>query len=154
MTAPSQLADELRQWARGSYGLEAGTELLVRSFGGRFARPSWPWIKEDHGRHGIDFGAIPEHSGALPGGERRVLLITASLAEETPVVLGDVLAGLDRKHLELVTAAVSHAAGAHQQVEFLPTRIDDGVDVIVPWGPRVELGPVYPWPSEDHGIGL
>ncbi len=148
MTDAEHLAGELRQWARGSYGLEAATELLLRAFGGRFAAPVWPWMKQDGGRPWVDFAAILEHSGALSGGERRVLLIAASLAEETPVVLGDLLAGLDRRHLELVVAAVSHAAGAHEQVEFLPSRNADGVDVVVPWGPRVELGPVYPWPEQ------
>lgn len=34
----------LRAWARGSYGDEAAVELLIRSFGGRFALPGSPWV--------------------------------------------------------------------------------------------------------------
>jgi hypothetical protein len=32
----------LRLWARGGYDLEAGVELLIRAFDGRFARQGCP----------------------------------------------------------------------------------------------------------------
>jgi len=150
----SDLPDQLRAWARGSYGLEAATELLLRYRGGRFARPGWPWIKDTDARPWVDFAAVPEGAGALSGDERRVLLIAASFAEAEPVDLGDTLAGLERKSLSLVLAAVSHAGGSHQHTEFLPERTPEGDEIVTPWGIRVEPGPLYPWPDDDLGLTL
>jgi hypothetical protein len=104
----------LRAWAKGMYPTEAATELLLRGFGGRFAEPGNPWIMTDEDLPWVEFSLIPENTGPLSGGERRYLAIAASLAafsEHDTVILGDVVSGLDPKHLNLVLAAVAHAGG-------------------------------------------
>jgi hypothetical protein len=52
--------------------------------------------------------------GRLPcsGGERRILLIAASLSGGIPVDLRDALTGLDATNLALTAAAVRHATGS------------------------------------------
>jgi hypothetical protein len=47
--------------------------------------------------------------------DRRLLHAAASIAEGHPVDLGDLAAGLDRRALTLVLAAIAHAAGSHEQ---------------------------------------
>jgi hypothetical protein len=138
------LANQLARVGPGSYGFEAATEILLRFRGARFARPGWPWIKDVDQRPWIDFAEIAGGSGALSGGERRVLLIAASLAEEQPIELGDAVAGLDRRDLALVLAAVSHAGGSHHHVEILSERTAAGDEIVTLWGPRLEPGPLYP----------
>ncbi|WP_104062299.1 hypothetical protein [Arthrobacter sp. 4R501] len=114
-------ADDLRAWAKGVYTIEAATELLIRGFGGKFAAPGNPWVHTSNEPQGpgqvnawIDFAALPEEVGVLSGGERRFLLLAASLAEDVPVVLRDVIPGLDRENLNLVLAAIAHAGGSHE----------------------------------------
>jgi hypothetical protein len=48
---------------------------------------------------------------ACPGGEQRMLKITASLADGIPVDLRDTLTSLDQRNVGLVVTAVQHAAG-------------------------------------------
>ncbi len=109
----------LRAWAKGIYGLEAATELLIRGFDGRFADPGCPWVHPTASGHWVDFDAIPALMGALSGGEQRFLRIAASLSgNDTEVNLGDALAGLDRAHVHLVLAGVAHASGTHEQQEL------------------------------------
>ena len=110
---------QLRAWAKGIYGLEAATELLIRGFDGRFADPGCPWVHPTASGHWVDFDAIPALMGALSGGEQRFLQITASLSgNDTEVNLADAMAGLDRAHLHLVLAGVAHASGSHEQQEL------------------------------------
>src|SRR4051812_14435537 len=109
--AQGSLGSMLRSWARGSYDLEAGVELLLRAYNGRFARQGQPWIRTEGGTSWVDFVAIPDYVGGLSGGERRFLLLVASLAGGTPVDLADAVSTLDRPTLDLVLAALSHAAG-------------------------------------------
>lgn len=141
-------ADDLRAWAKGVYTIEAATELLLRAFGGRFAAPGNPWIHTSTAPEGphqvrawIDFASIPEETGALSGGERRFLLLTASIGESVPVVLSDVLTGLDRSLVQLALAAVSHAAGSHQH---------SGMSFHENGEPRAftHLTALYPWPEQ------
>lgn len=141
----------LRQWARGLYALEAATELLIRGFGGKFAKPGNPWVHTPQGDEypWIDFEQLPEHIGALSGGERRYLLLATSLAGYEEVKLGDLLPGLDRPHLKLVMAAVSHAAGSHQSGRIISFH-GDGVSV----GPLEDFGPLYPWPPLPAQAGV
>lgn len=139
--------EDLRQWAKGSYLQEAGTELLLRAFGGRFAGPGQPWIYSlTSGRPYIDFAAIPEHanSGAYSGGERRFLLLAASFGEAgVPIDLPDILSGLDREIIVLTLAAVSHAAGSHQHSGLIFD--EDGT----PLG-YTDLTALYPWPPREQ----
>lgn len=134
MTTPQKL----REWAKGSLTSEAGTELLLRAFGGRFATSGSPWIvTEDPDHPWIDFEAIPDLIGGASGGERRFLLIAASIGGGTSVVLSDVLPGLDRTVMDLVLAAAAHAAGTHQGTVM--TEAPDGTvsfehpDSLYPW---------------------
>lgn len=136
MTTPQKL----REWAKGSLTSEAGTELLLRAFGGRFAAPGSPWIlTDDPDRPWIDFDSIPDLIGGVSGGERRFLLIAASIGGGTSVVLSDVLPGLDRTVMELVLAAAAHAAGTHQGSVMIQAP-DGTVSFEQP-------GPLYPWPT-------
>ena len=133
---------QLRAWAKGRYGLEAATELLIRGFGGRFAAPGCPWVHPTSSGHWVDFDAIPALMGALSGGEQRFLQIAASLSgSNTEVNLGYALAGLDRAHLHLVLAGVAHAAGSHeqQQIAFRP----DGTVVFT------RPGTMYGWDQTE-----
>lgn len=139
-------ADDLRAWAKGMYTIEAATELLILGFGGKFAAPGNPWVHTSSEAQGpgqvsawIDFAAIPEEAGVLSGGERRFLLLAASLAEDVPVVLGDVVPGLDRENLDLVLAAIAHAGGSHEHSDIRiaadgsMTRHPGYLDSLHPW---------------------
>jgi hypothetical protein len=131
--------DELRAWAKGSLPLEAATELLIRGFSGRFAEPGWPWVKNDGARPWIDFGTMPDEIGGLSSGEQRFLMIAASLGgDDVRISLSDGLS-LDRPLLELVLAAVSHAAGSHQD-----SAVVEQSDGSIGFERR---GPLYPWPK-------
>ena len=139
-------ADDLRAWARGMYTTEAATELLLKAFGGKFAAPGNPWVHTSTEPEGpnqvsawINFAAIPEEVGPLSGGERRFLMLAASLAEDVPVVLGDLVSGLDRENLDLVLAAIAHAGGSHQHSDIrfnedgTMSRGKDYLDSLHPW---------------------
>jgi hypothetical protein len=130
--------EELRAWAKGSLPLEAATEMLLRAFSGRFAEPGWPWMMSDEqGNRWIDFDAIPVHVEGLSGGERRFLMIAASIGGAWPLILNDALPGLDRTLLDLVLAAAAHSAGSHQDsimVERDGAAIGfERADTLYPW---------------------
>lgn len=139
--------DDLRTWAKGSYTMEAATELLLRAFGGRYAAADRPWVRKDEhdGKPWIDFVSIPEHLGGSSGGERRFLLLAASLAGSEPVVLGDVVPGLDRDHLDLVLAAIAHAGGSHEHSDL--RFHEDGTATL-----HGKLESLYPWPRNLHSV--
>ncbi|MFC8523400.1 ABC transporter ATP-binding protein [Pseudarthrobacter sp. NPDC057230] len=146
-------ADDLRAWARGMYTTEAATELLLKAFGGKFAAPGNPWIHtstEPEGpnqlRAWIDFAAIPEEVGPLSGGERRFLMLAASLAEDVPVVLGDLVSGLDRENLDLVLAAIAHAGGSHQHSDI---RFNEDGSMSLGKG---YLDSLHPWPRTLRAV--
>ncbi|WNB87328.1 hypothetical protein [Cellulomonas sp. ATA003] len=137
---PSEIAARLRDWARGSLPTMAGAELLLRGFDGQFARPSCPWIvTEVDGRVWVDADALRDGTGALSGGERRVLALVTALLGETPVDVVDVVTGLDRINLHLVLAALAHAAGSHEHADVVVGP--DGL------GHLTRPGPVVPWPT-------
>jgi len=146
-------ADDLRAWARGMYTTEAATEMLLKAFGGKFAAPGNPWIHTSTEPEGpnqvsawIDFAAIPDEVGPLSGGERRFLMLAASLAENVPVVLGDVVPGLDRENLDLVLAAIAHAGGSHQHADI---RFHE--DGTVTRGKGL-LDSLHPWPQALRAV--
>lgn len=114
----TEVHQALRRWAKGMYALEAGVELLVGAFGGRFANPEQPWVQQgDHpGWWWIDADQMTEDNySALSGGETRMLRIAASLLDGAPVDLSRSLPGLDREHVQLVLAAIAHASGSDEQ---------------------------------------
>ena len=108
--------DGLREWAKGSYGMEAAVELLVRFNGGRLLHGPWIEHGPDRDRYWFSADMVPNEAGVLSGGERRVLELAASLADPhvTRIGLGHVVTGLDRDALDLVVAAIAHAGGSHE----------------------------------------
>ena len=91
--------------------------------------------------------AWPDLDGALRIGtiigrssDQQVLRAAASIADGHPVDLGDLAAGLDRRALTLVLAAIAHAAGSHEH-HHTP-RDPDGVP-----HPSGRLPPLVPWPQ-------
>jgi len=118
-----RLDGALRAAASGIHPLEAGTSLLI---------DSGSWLhREDFASQFItvdtsisdgvtllastDWEAVITalRAGELPAssGERRVLLLSASIAGGIPVSLYDTLPGIDRRNASLVVNAIAHAAG-------------------------------------------
>ena len=119
MTFPDTLAAGLRAHARGLYCLQAAAELLISQ--DWLHRPEFTRFITVHRPVGsgpalavVDWPAV---IGALgPGlpcsrGERRMLKITASLADGIPVDLQETVTGLDDGNIELVITAIRRAAG-------------------------------------------
>ncbi|VII98682.1 hypothetical protein [Arthrobacter sp. DR-2P] len=72
------------------------------------------------------------------------LMIAASLGGDEQVALSDVVPGLDRALLDLVLAALAHAAGSHQ-------------DSVIHEKPEGVLGfervdTLYPWPKDAPAL--
>ncbi len=117
------LAAALRACAAGLYPLEAGTELLIAN-GTFLHRDDFTSRFIDHSTSGgtpmaaIDWDAAITAlaSGALPcsAGERRILLLSASLAAGTPVSLRDTVTGIDDANISRLLTAIGHAAGKRQ----------------------------------------
>lgn len=127
--------DELRAWAKGVYPLEAATELLIRTgHARRYTRHD-----ADTGRAWLDFtdAATDVWPGrALSGGERALIAVAVSLSGTVPTFtaaadrrpfpdsdatswwaafsLSETIPRLDRGRVELVLAAIAHAAGSHE----------------------------------------
>ena len=111
------LTAALRACAAGFYPSEAGTGLLI-SHGGFLDRPDFAGKFIEHGTSGgtamaaIDWDAAVAalSQGELPcsGGERRIFLLSASLAGGIPVDLRDAATGLDDRRL---ITAILHASG-------------------------------------------
>ena len=138
MTTP----ESLRAWARGSHPCAAGVELLLRAFGGRFARADQPWIvTETGGRVWLDGDGLSEHLPVLSGGERRVLGVVLALVDPTPDRLVDLAAGIDRDHLDFVLAAIAHAGGSHEHA-LLVSDLENGTAHLE------RPGSLHPWPDE------
>jgi hypothetical protein len=117
------LAAALRACAAGLYPLEAGTELLIsnRTF---LRRDEFTSRFISHGTSGgtpmaaVDWDAAITAltSGRLPcsGGERRILLLSASLAAGIPISLRDTVTGIDDANISRLLTAIGHAAGKRQ----------------------------------------
>lgn len=158
----SDTAQDLRDWARGIYTIEAAVELLVRFQGGRFARPGEPWIvaprEERRGnmqsRHWLDVNQLTAEAtadAALSGGERRILTVAASLAGGSPIDLADAVSGLDRENLDLVLAAIAHAGGSHEHRVMGTRTFQDtttGERIEREWPTEQAAGSLHPWPPE------
>ncbi|GAA3630995.1 hypothetical protein [Microlunatus ginsengisoli] len=141
------VVEGLRSHARGDYAQEAGVELLVRAFGGRFTDQGWPWIQagDRPGWYWVDADAILANWGVLSGGECRVLAVAAALVGYGPLdELGATLSGLDRRNLELVLAAMAHAGGSHQHAGLA----DDNGRLRL-----VRLPAVIGWPDAPARVG-
>jgi hypothetical protein len=143
---PESVAADLRRCAKGLYGLETAVELLIRAFGGRFARTGYPWVVEGESRRfWLDADQIGTFAGGLSGGERRILAVVHALATDEPWHAMSGVAGLDRRHQVLLLAAIAHAGGSHEHADW--RRGDDGYSTVV------QLGSLYPWPpAETAGV--
>ena len=111
--ARAAVIDGLRRWARGAYAEEAAVELLARAFGGRFASTRYRWVRECDrpGWFWLDGERLINDTGALSGGERRVLAVAGSLVSGASLTdLGSLLAGLDRPAQGLRRPACARAA--------------------------------------------
>ena len=125
MTAlsPARLPAALRACASGIDPLEAGTSLLIDC-------DSWLHREDFTSRFittgtSISDGATPMASTdweaaitalnagqlAASSGERRMLLLAASIAAGIPVSLYDTLPGIDRRNASLVVKAIAHTTG-------------------------------------------
>jgi len=135
---PRRLGDALRAGARGIHPLEAGTSLLTEcgswlhrdDFTSRFITAG-PRISDGVTLlASIDWEAAVTalHAGELPasGGERRMLLLAASIAGGTPVSVNDALPGIDRRNASLAVRAVAHAAGLPDPYQETDTRHQNG----------------------------
>lgn len=119
---------------------EAATELLIRAFGGKYAQPGNPWVEHpDSPAAYINFEAIPEHVDEVENQRaRQVLMLAASLSDlDVKVSLGDLLYELDREVLDLVLAAVAHAASSDDYEVMVEdpdgTVYMDGLPSLHPW---------------------
>jgi hypothetical protein len=113
------LTAALQACAAGLYPLEAGVALLT-SNGTFLHRDDFTSRFIQHGTGGTPMAAIDWDaavtalaSGDLPcsGGERRVLLLSASLAGGVPVDLRDAVTGLDDGNIARLVTAIRHASG-------------------------------------------
>jgi hypothetical protein len=108
---PRRLGDALRACARGIHHREDFTSRFI-TIGtsvsdGVTLLASTDW----------EAAITALHAGELPSssGERRMLLLAASIAGGIPVSLYDTLPGIDRSNASLVVGAVAHAAGLADQ---------------------------------------
>lgn len=114
MTA-QPLPAALRASAEGILTLEAAAGLII-AHGTWLARDDFArFIHHGTGTAAIDWEAAISamDGGCLPGssGERRMLRLAASLADQAPVSLGDAVTGIDDHNLGHLLTAVRHAAG-------------------------------------------
>lgn len=121
MTSPNSMANALRNHAEGSYCLEAAAELLItqtwlhRTDFTRCFLTIGQSLTDGRPMGIIDWPAAITalDAGGLPcsGGERRMLRLTASLADGVPVDLRETLGGIDRNNLGHLITAIRHASG-------------------------------------------
>jgi hypothetical protein len=116
------LARSLRACARGIYPDEAAIELLI-SHGTFLHRDDFTGRFIEHGTsisNGATLAAIDWEAAVtalseseLPcsGGERRILMLSASLAASIPVDLRDAVTGIDDRNVQRLLTAIQHASG-------------------------------------------
>jgi hypothetical protein len=122
MTA-DELATALRACAAGLYPLEAGVALLTAE-GTFLRRGDFTSRFIEHGTSigdgttpmaAIDWDAAATalHADEIPcsAGERRILMLSASLAGGIPVDLRDAATGLDDRNVQRPITAILHASG-------------------------------------------
>ena len=150
------VSKELRSWAKGMYPLEAGVEVLIRAFNGRFAQPGHSWIRQGEAAGWwVDESELCDANlEALSGGEEKVLRLVAAMLGGHPVMLYETGPGLDREVMDLILAALAHANRSHEH---------NGRPFPAPNGryrrssdPRLSLarlGSLHPWPAPEVELG-
>lgn len=167
-------SDELRAWAKGMYGLEAATELLIRTgHATRYTRHD-----QDTGRPWLDFDAAAADvwpGGTLSGGECALIAVAVSLSGVVPAFtatsdqrpfpdsdatrwwaafsLAETIPRLDRQHQALVLAAIAHAGGSHEHRADPFLTDEDGTIHLNP-NRHDQPGPLYPWPATENGPSI
>jgi hypothetical protein len=107
--------EKLREWAKlAGFHRQAGVELLIRGYGGRFAEPGQIWITpSSNGGLKVDVDELRSGLQELPHDKQRYLYITHTLI--SPWSEDDIdfleLPRLDRPELDLVLAALTYIAG-------------------------------------------
>jgi hypothetical protein len=121
--ATDNLVAALRACATGLYPLEAATELFISNgtflhrhdFTSRFIEQGTSISDGTTPMAAIDWNAAITalQAGELScsGGERRILLLSASLAAGIPVDLRDTATGLDDANIARLLTAIRHASG-------------------------------------------
>jgi hypothetical protein len=156
----------LRVAAAGSYPAEAAVELLIRHQGW-LMRPEFVatcvYALDDEGQAlAVDWAAVVENvaEADAPPADRTVARIAAQLgadpfdpeaaqAVSTVGSLALLLASLNRSQVDLVLAAISHAAGTHDHVEHIGEPGEAGEWRVTPTSPRLRPGPLHRWPLTD-----
>jgi hypothetical protein len=117
------LVAALRACATGLYPLEAATELFISNgtflhrhdFTSRFIEQGTSISDGTTPMAAIDWNAaitaLQAGEVSCSGGERRILLLSASLAVGIPVDLRDTATGLDDANVARLLTAIRHASG-------------------------------------------
>lgn len=108
----------LRAGSEGLYALEAATGLII-AHGTWLERADFScFIHHGAGTAAIDWEAAISalDAGELPSsaGEKRMLRLAASLADQALVSLGDAITGIDERNVGLLIKSVRHASGRRQ----------------------------------------
>jgi len=121
------LTSALRACATGLHATEAGVALIIAN-GTFLHRDDFTSRFITCGTSGgtqmaaIDWDAAITalNSSDLPcsGGERRILLLSASLAAGTPVSLRDTITGLDSDNTARLLTAIRHASGRRADADL------------------------------------
>ena len=126
-----ELTTALHACAAGLYPLEAGVALLTaegtflrrEDFTSRFITTGTSISDGITPMAAIDWDAVITalQAGELPcvdgsGGERRVLMLSASLAGGIPVDLRDAATGLDDRNVRRLVTAILHASGKRPEL--------------------------------------
>jgi hypothetical protein len=126
-----ELTTALHACAAGLYSLEAGVALLAAEgtflgrddFTGRFIEYG---TSSGTAMAAIDWDAVITalHAGELPcSGERRVLMLSASLADGIPVDLRDAATGLDDRNIQRLVTAILHASGNAPNPDYIDDHL-------------------------------
>ncbi|MGH3252506.1 MAG: hypothetical protein ACRDOI_40700 [Trebonia sp.] len=131
MTPPDSIATALLNHADGSRCLAAAAELLIaqdwlgrEDFADRFVTVC-PGLGSGKPMAFVDWAAaVRALDTSLPssGGEKRMLRITASLADGIPVDLRDTLTGLDDSNIQLLIIAIFRASGRTPRTANIDNR--------------------------------
>ncbi|GAA4757464.1 hypothetical protein GCM10023328_46660 [Modestobacter marinus] len=132
--------------AVGDYALEAAVLLLAN--GGHWlpllqaaglidlepdpaGGETWAQVRWDDARSALQAGTV-----AGDDGQELLLRAAGSLADGQPVDLGDLTGDLDQASLQLLLAALAHAAGSHDQEDPDVPHFGEPLSPLVAWPAR------------------